>query len=139
MALLDEIGARLAAQAVAGTSAPGGWELTKSLLPDTTAIGNTVVALTETPGLPSSPRPTFEQPTFQVQVRGTVWTSSSAYPDARDKAADVVDALHGFAGSLSGVHYPGIWAQQAPFLLEWDANQRPVLAVNFRAIRSGTT
>lgn len=138
--LLDEIGAILSGASLASSSGAGSYVLVKSWLPDSTALQDKVVALIETGGLPPDAATEIDQPTFQVLVRGTNWLAgSTGYPDARQKAQDVKDALHARApGIYSGRYYGGFWAMQDPFLLYYDVNMRPVIACNFRTIRSRT-
>jgi hypothetical protein len=97
------------------------------------------VAVVETAGFPNLARVEVDQPGFQVRVRGEAVGSSSAYTEARDKIDAIKLDLHGIApGSLSGRHYVGIWAEQDPFLLEYDMSNRPHLICNFRVMRSRT-
>lgn len=140
MALLDEIGAILSTQGVASSSGVNGWLLALSFMPDSSAIQDKVVALIETPGLPPEAGTELDQPGFQVRVRGDpISTTTTSYQEARQKIEDVKTTLHGLTpGSYSTRHYPGVWAEQEPFLLRYDENDRPELAMNFRAMRSRT-
>lgn len=140
MPLLDEIASRLDDQNLASTSSGADFFLVKAIMPDTTAAGDRVVALFETGGGPPSPRPVYHQPTFQVRVRGDAMDATSgAYPAARSQIEKIWLDLNGLGNlSLSGTHYAGIWAEQSPFLLRYDDNQRPELVCNFRAIRTTT-
>ncbi len=141
MALLDEIGAVLSTQSVASSSGVGGWLLVLSFMPDSTAIQDKVVAIIETPGFPPDAGTDLDRPGFQVRVRGDpISTTTTSYAEARQKIEDVKTTLHALAStSYSGRHYPGVWAEQEPFLLRYDQNDRPELAINFRAMRSRTT
>ena len=140
MALLDDIGARLLASGLASSSGVGGYVLTKSWMPDSSAMQDKIVALFQTPGGPPNPRTELDHPAFQVMVRGgSVAKSTGAYADAESKADAIKRDLHALVlTSSSGRYYPGIIAQQDPFLLEHDAQRRPVLVVNFLAMRSRT-
>jgi hypothetical protein len=111
------------------------------MLPDSTALADKAVAIIETPGGPPEAATEVDEPHFQILVRGTsINSASTAYQDAKDKAQDVKAALHAITpGTYSGRHYAGIWAQQDPFLFEYDDNQRPVIVTNYRALRSRTT
>jgi len=104
----------------------------------TVAGGNRVVALRETEGGPPSPRPKFQDASFQLVLRGEVLaTSSSAYENARNQIEQIYFSLHGLGStSLSGVHYIGIWAQQNPFFAGYDESERPIFLCNFRALRA---
>ena len=138
--LLDEIGTRLDDQGIASSSGDDGWVLMKSMLPDSSALQNKIVALIETPGEAPDAYTELDKPHFQVLVRGdSIATVSSAYSVASAKADEIKRDLHAITpGSLSGRHYAGIWALQDPFLLEMDKSDRPVLVINFRAFRSRT-
>jgi hypothetical protein len=141
VALLDEIGARLSTQSVASSSGVDGWLLVLSLLPDSTAIQDKVVALTETPGGPPYGRVELDRPSFQVRVRGeSMENGSSAYTEGRAKIEQVKTELHGLTpGTYSSWYYAGIWAEQDPFFLEIDSDNRPHWICNFRALRSRTS
>ena len=138
--LLDEIGNRLDDSGIASSSGDDGWVLMKSMLPDSSALQNKIVALIETPGEAPDAYTELDKPHFQVLVRGdSIATVSSAYSVASAKADEIKRDLHAITpGSLSGRHYAGIWALQDPFLLEMDKSDRPVLVINFRAFRSRT-
>lgn len=139
--LVDEIGTRLSTQGIASSSGESGWYLFLGMMPDSTAIADKAVSITETPGGPPYARIELDEPHFQLRVRGaSLFDASSAYVEARAKMEDAKLALHGLTpGTYSGWYYAGLWAMQEPFLLEYDANNRPNLACNFRALRSRTT
>ena len=139
--LLDEIGARLSTQSIASSSGVDGWLLVQSFMPDSTAMQDKVVALIETPGGPPSPRVEIDFPSFQVRVRGDpITTTSTSYQETRQKIEDIKLELHGIDNlTLSSRYYVMIVAEQEPFLLEYDAQDRPHLACNFTAWRSRTT
>lgn len=143
--LLDEVGARIIAAGYASSTGLGGWVLMKSRLPDSTALPDKLVAIIETAGLPSEARTEVDKPGFQLLVRGTsLQRGSSGYSEARSQAQSIKNDLHargpGALGTTAGStqYYVGIWAQQDPFLLEYDAQNRPVIACNFLAQRSRT-
>ena len=110
------------------------------MLPDSSALQNKIVAIIETAGEAPDASTELDKPHFQVIVRGDPITQvSSAYEETRAKADQITIDLHAInPGTLSGRHYPGIWALQDPFLLEYDQNDRPVLSTEFRAFRSRT-
>ena len=140
MTLLDEIGQRLDDQGIASSSGDDGWVLVKSMLPDSSALQDKLVAIIEIPGDEPSAATELDRPHFQIKVRGDPFTTvSSAYEEARAKAEEIKVDLHAITpGSLSGRHYAGIWALQDPFLLKYDMSDRPILAIGFRAFRSRT-
>ena len=140
MMLLDEIGTRLDDSGIASSSGDDGWVLVKSMLPDSSALQNKIVALIETPGEAPDGYTELDKPHFQVLVRGdSIATVSSSYSVARAKIEAIKTDLHTLGpATLSGRHFPAIWALQDPFLLEMDSSDRPVLVINFRAFRSRT-
>ena len=140
MALLDEIGTRLDDQGIASSSGDDGWVLMKSMLPDSSALQDKLVALIEVLGEPPDAYTELDKPHFQVLVRGDPITQvSSSYEEARAKAEEIKIDLHTLAPvTLSGRYYAALWVLQDPFLLEYDQNDRPVLSVDFRAFRSRT-
>lgn len=137
MAMLEEIGTVLSTQNIASSSGAGGWLLALSQMPDSTALQDRIVALSQTPGRPSgADRIEVDEMGFQVRVRGTSWdwTATEA------KAMEVYTALHGLTpGTYSGRYYAGVWADQPPFLLAYDESDRPHVIANYRALRSRTT
>lgn len=140
MALLDEIGGRLDDQGIASSSGDDGWVLMKSMLPDSSALQDKLVALIEVPGEPPDAYTELDRPHFQVLVRGDpIVQVSSAYEEARAKAEEIKVDLHTLAPvTLSGRYYAALWALQDPFLLEYDLSDRPVLQCDYRAFRSRT-
>lgn len=145
MGLLDEIGARLSSQGVASSSGEGSvevWKLVLGHLPDSTQLGDTVVAVLESGGLAPDAATEVDRPTFQVITRGeSLIDTSTAYQTARAKASCASSVLHAVApGQLgaSGNHYTGIWAQQEPFFAGLDEKDRPMFSQNFLAMRSRT-
>ena len=140
MSLLNEIGTRLDDQGIASSSGDDGWILMQSMLPDSSALQNKIVALIEVLGGAPDAYTELDRPHFQVKVRGDpITTVSSAYEVARAKAEEIKIDLHAITpGSLSGRHFVGIWALHDPFLLEYDKSDRPVLVTDYRAFRSRT-
>ena len=146
MSVLDEVGGYLALQAVAGTSAGATFSLTKSWLPDSTALQDKVVALTQTPGRKPTPyRLELDYPGIQVLVRGDqISNVSGAYAAAEAEMNSVYLALHGYGPgylpSTSGTsrYYVMIEANHMPSMLHVDPVNRPVLFCNFTATRSRT-
>jgi len=141
VALLAEIGTRLSTQGIASSSGVDGWLLALSHLPDSTAIQDKIVALTETPGGPPMGRVELDFPSFQVRVRGeSLRNGSSAYTEGRAKIEAIKLDLHGLApGTYSSWYYAGVWAEQEPFFLELDSHERPHWVCNFRALWSRTS
>lgn len=123
MALLDEL-----ATYVEGA---GVTNVFKGVLPESP---DACVALLETGGLPS--RHTMsggpgsaitERPGVQVLVRG----AARDYQEPRTRARTVFNRLDGTANTdLSGVRYLSIFAEQSPFLVDRDANERVVIGFN---------
>lgn len=135
MALLDEIAAKLIADAVGVVGSTANWVVKKGRLfpsPDRQIV------LTETGGLPNEGHKDnpLDRPTFQVRVRGP----KGGYSTARTKMEAVRTSLHSvFNTSLSGRYYTHILAQSEPMGLPEDENGRPALVLNFLALRSRTT
>ena len=144
MSVLDEVGGYLTLQSVVGTTS--GFTLVKSWLPDSTALQNKVVALTQTAGrTPTPPRLELDYPGIQVLVRGEPMTkTATAYADAETEMTAVYLALHGFGPgylpSTSGAsrYYVMITANHLPALMHVDQANRPVLFCNLTATRSRT-
>ena len=138
--LLQEIGTELDYKGIASTSGADGWLLVKSMLPDSSALQDKIVALIETPGEPPDAYTEVDKPHFQVLVRGDpITTVSSAYEEASAKAKEIKRDLHRIGpATLRGRYFPAMWAIQDPFLLEVDQNDRPTFVMNVRAFRSRT-
>jgi len=124
-ALLDDIGTALTTASVVGGAT--GWALAKAFEPPTP---NRVVSVYETGG--GEPDQTdgtkYDSPTFQVRVRGDEF----GYSDARDKMDDVFAALND--ATISGYVY--VFARQSgPIPLGHDGNTRPLMTLNFQALR----
>jgi len=133
--VMDDMAVRLQAQGVAGlpgstqvTDTGGG--ITKSFMPPDPAK---VITLTETGGFPAEGRPELNYPTFQVKVRA----SSTDYSTGREKLAEVEAALHNLAStSYNDWYYAGVFTQGDALSLGFDMEDRPIIAQNYRALRS---
>jgi hypothetical protein len=90
-----------------------------------------VVTIIEAPGeIPdqdASGEPEHNFPAFQVRIRGARF----GYQVARVKAQEVFNSLNN--ADLSGFGY--IFADNAPFFLQYDKNSRPELVVNFSSMQ----
>jgi hypothetical protein len=94
---------------------------------------NACVTVYDTGGFDAEAAYTYDRPTVQVRVRG----DKQDYSDAFTKAQSVRDELHGkYNETINGTRYVGIWIQGDIFTLGYDANDRPILAVNFRMHRT---
>ena len=140
MAFLDEIGTILSTQSIASSSGENGWYLALSMMPDSSASPDRIVAVIPTPGTPPLATVELDEPGLQIRVRGQSYMSAStAFQEAWSKAEAAYAVLHGLApGTYSGRYYAGIWAEQSPFLLRYDENNRPEVAFNLRVYRSRT-
>lgn len=144
MAFLDEMATLLVGSTVGGL--PGsttgtGWTIYKSHLPDSSTIPDKAIGLIETGGQGMMARVDVEQPGLQLVVRGDRMNSTTAtpYATAQAKFTQARTALHAYSGSTatSGVHYAGIWCQNAAYFGE-DENKRPQFVANFRVMRQTT-
>jgi hypothetical protein len=140
--LLAEIATRLASTGVALAKLPGStdtntWTVYKSLMPDKP---DRAVVVVETGGSAPYGRFAMTEPAFQVRLRGSpINESTSAYADARLRIEQIKNNLHGMTPTtLSPAYYAAVWAEQEPFSLGLDENQRPEFSVNFRALRVST-
>lgn len=144
MPFLDDLEARLKTAGLASSTGAGGWVLVKSQIPDSTALPDNLVAVIETAGFPPDARVEIDRPAFQVLVRGSaLQRGSSGYSEAKAQALSIKNDLHargpgqlGTTGSTG--YYVGVLAMQDPFLLEYDQQNRPIVACNFVAWRSRT-
>ncbi len=131
MALLDDLGAWLAAQGVGTVGTDlylGGWQDD----PDAQ------VAVFEYGGpgpvdsfsdAATSPAPAVARPRVQVVARA----AREDYQAARTKVAAARTALLKIANAtVNGVYYERVEAIDEPFLLGRDEKQRPLLAANFQ-------
>ena len=130
--LLDDIGDYLSS----GGGYVSGTDLFLSILPDQP---DAAIALFETGGgVPhhtmGGSNPVAELPTLQVVCR------AKRYDDARLLAKDVDILLNGVRNRLiNGVMYRWIQAQQSPFFINRDEQQRDEVACNYSIIRDSAT
>jgi len=91
---------------------------------------NNAVAIFEYAGEPPDLHWPGEYPGLQVQVR------NKSYEAGRQKIEQVKNVLHGVAETVVNNHrYLLIRANQSPFFLERDENNRAVFVCNFRVIK----
>ena len=140
MALLDDIATYLAAQSTAFTVVSGtGGNLAKSVMLDA-ILPDTITVIYETAGLANeyvfstatgTAGVANERPSFQILSRSTRYTT------ARTRAQTAYTVLDGLAGkslpTATGTRYLEIVANQAPFLLQRDENERYIVATNYTA------
>lgn len=134
MALLDEVAARLISQSVGVTGTTASWAVYKGHEPE---LPDKVISIFETGGLPNQPHEgeMLDLPTFQVRVRG----DSYGYSTARSKLGAARTALEGMtAGTFSGRYYCQVTANGEPISLGQDGSHRPIVVMNFTALRSRT-
>lgn len=138
MSLLDDLEARLSTQGVAGIAGTTsvtdtGWVMTKGFMPPDP---DQVLTLVQQGGPAPEDSPQLDYRLFQVRVRA----GSTGYAACGSKLADAQVALDGFGGTLNSWYYAGIWADNSPQLLGFDAQDtRPIVAQNYRAARSRTS
>lgn len=140
MSLVDDIHAFLVAQSTAFTVFAGtsGGTLAKQIMLDNTIAPDTLAVLYETAGGPNTY--TFstttgtasvdtENPSLQLLSRAVL------YSDARTAAQMAYQILDGLAGrnlpTATGPRYVEITADQAPFFVNRDENDRNIVSVNF--------
>lgn len=135
--ILDDLATYLAAQSTAFTVGATG-NLVKGISLDAATVPNTLAALYETPGSPT----TFVFSTSTGSV-GVVWerpsiqllSRSTSYQTARNKAETAYALLDGLnqknLPTSTGTLYNEIVAAQPPFLLQRDESDRYIVAVNF--------
>lgn len=135
MGLLAEVGARLLAAGVAGTSgtATGSvWPLRYRGLPPTPSR---CVAVTLSGGFAPEGKAPLDRPTFQVLVRG----STSDGVTLEQKVEAVSTALHARSTAFTTWTWVDVQRQGDALWLGWDDGQRPMYSVNFAALRSRTS
>ncbi len=135
--LVVEIGKRLSSQSVASTAAGSTSFLLRYFeLPSTHDRAVTVVPI---PGFEMEYATNLDRPGVQVMVRGAV----NGLSELEDKADDVVVALNLIAHSTnfaaSGREYVDIRKTSDPIWIGRDDNDRPMVSVNFYAMRSRST
>jgi len=129
---------------VAQTDTTSSFRVFASMVPDSCHVQHRVVGLIETGGTVPDARVDLDRPGIQITVRGDPISSvSCAYEEASDKAHEIFRTIHAItpgvlSGATSGNKWVGVWAQQAPFFLEWDQQERPYIVTNFRVNRSRT-
>lgn len=125
--LLDDLMAYLATQSI-GTAATDLFAGRRPESPDA------CVALFEYPGMSTEHVMegvglAYERPRLQVQCRGV----SGDYQTPRQKAQDVMNALESVINeTLGSAFYLRIMAQQTPFEMDRDANERVIIACNYQ-------
>jgi len=131
MALLDELGTYLDAQVASLTL---GTNLFLGRLPDDP---DTCVVLYEYGGdapvntMGSDAMPPVERPRIQIMTRAT------GYSSARTLSLECWTAIEAVLNeSLSGTLYHRISANQSPFPLERDSQDRVLFAQNFRVLKT---
>ena len=126
MAFLDDLAAKLDSAGVTGGAT--GWSALKSFLANDP---DKVICLLETGGNPSEQGEIgYDHPTFQALVRGVAF----GYAAARTKADAVVSALND--ATISGCTY--VFVRHAPLPIGLDANNRPLISLNFDAMKVRT-
>lgn len=137
MALLDDVETRLSTQSVAGIAGSTnavdlGWTIYKGFMPPDP---DKAIGIFETGGFPAEAIPELNYPTFQLRVR----SSSTGYSTGRQKVTDAETALHGIVNiTINGRYYPGFFAMSDAISLGVDNENRPIIAQNYKAMRSRT-
>jgi hypothetical protein len=105
------------------------WPIYEGQFPETT---QQCLMVKDTGGRPPEVKVAIDYPSVQILVRG----GQEDYMAVREKAQDVFVALH--AIDSSPTPYPELTSclGLAPVFLGYDANKRPVWAVNFNCIVS---
>lgn len=94
------------------------------------ASPDNVVAIFEYAGEPPDLHANIEYPGLQVMVR------NKRYDAGRQKIEQARNVLHGIVETvINGHRYLLIRANQSPFLLERDENNRAIFVCNFRLIK----
>lgn len=140
MAILDDIASYLAAQSTAFTVVSGtGGNLAKSVMLDA-ILPDTITVIYEAAGLANeyvfststgTAGVANERPSFQILSRST------SYVTARTRAQTAYTILDGLAGkslpTATGTLYLEIVANQAPFSIGRDDNERYLISTNYTA------
>lgn len=126
MSMLDDLKAYLESAVVVGGST--GWEVVFNLSPPSP---DQVLVITDTGGTEgdADEGPQYDYPSFQILGRA----GSFDYGALRAKLQEVYEALHD--QSVTGFIYV-FGSQSAPLSLGLDGNDRPLLAWNFRGMRT---
>lgn len=133
--LLDDVATYLAANSTHFTVGAAG-DLMKAVMLDDGGVPDTVVVLYETGGVGTVHTLStsglaarqYEQPALQVLSRST------AYQTARNRAEAAFRLLDGYTGGLptsTGTTYLSVAAQQSPFSVGRDSNQRYLVSTNY--------
>lgn len=120
MSLLDDIHTKLTTESVIDGSS---WTGFKSYLPDSP---DQAIAILETGG--EEPDIDYTFPDFQIMVRGQKFE----YDVAKAKMDAVYTALHN--ATVSGYIY--IFAKAPSFPIGYDENERPILSINFKTMKT---
>jgi hypothetical protein len=135
--LLDDIATFLAAESTAFHVGATG-NLAKQILLDSTPIPETIAVLYETPGGPNEY--TFSTSTGPANVDAEtpslqLLSRAVSYQTARNQAETAYTILDGLSSrtlpTATGTRYREITADQAPFFLQRDDNDRYIVSVNF--------
>lgn len=127
--LTDDFGSWLTDNGFVGGAT--GWTLAKNSIP---ADPDKVVALMQFGGRYPLARAGLDRPTLQINVRGEPRNTSGAVSAADAKIHAIFRALAVpgvFPLTISGTSYRYAHAQQSPFQLRHDENERPEWVVNF--------
>jgi hypothetical protein len=120
--------------AVGDFAATSGWSIHLAEMPDNINSPDTCIVVLDTGGSAPDPDPGkgIGNPTFQVLVRG----SKMGYQAAWDKAREIVVGLHGRANETwNGTRYLQIMVVSDILSLGYDESRRPLLSINFSAMR----
>ena len=123
---------RLVAQSVGGVAgSTHAWRIVGRGLQETP---DQMIAITPTGGGFQEANAGYDQPTFQILIRG----KSTGGAEVETKVAAVITALDQFIGVLStgtNADYVDIQKQGDILWLGRDENHRPLFSVNFMALR----
>lgn len=123
MAFLDDLASALDTASVTGGVT--GWVATKAYMPNDP---DKIVHLTETGGAPSEQGEVgYDHPSFQALVRG----AALDYETARTKADAVIASLNNTqTGSTVFIYH-----RHPPLPIGYDQNDRPLISINFDAMK----
>jgi hypothetical protein len=116
-------------------AATSGWSIHLTEMPDDENTPDTCIVILDTGGASPDPDPNknIGNPTFQIIVRG----ARMGYQDAWDKANDILVGLHGRANETwNSTRYIHIFATSGILSLGYDGSKRPLLSINFSAMRT---
>lgn len=129
MALVDDVGAYLTTQTLAGDATA--WPLALSWMPPTPAQ---VVGVLATGGYASAAKAGLDYPTFQLLVRVASHAESTAGATQAESLYLALD--HCGPVTIGSTAYRDIQAEHPPAYLGEDASGRPEWSLNFRCWRS---